>query len=283
LNKNYSYTNDKGELVGKPGKIVCAKQFIDGTKDITERIEEVFRDEAKIYDATCEIDSNGNVSKIVSQKLNVEVHDLDLTDDYHSLVEKLEKIHGPLNRWAKSMYKSYLRTPQIFAIASSNGGIVIGTGNRDEDGYLFYFCKFGDGAVDASFLWDLHKSEVFEVARYLGISEIVLNSPPSADLAPGQTDEEEIGATYDFVELLWKYYYEFSWIKKQYFLHCLKKDPEAYDQFMREKALVDAIHNRGLHKEDINPKLLKDDLLPKPSYFERFTRFCGRSNSSAAA
>jgi hypothetical protein len=104
LNKNYSYTNDKGELVGKPGKIVCAKQFIDGTKDITERIEEVFRDEAKIYDATCEIDSNGNVSKIVSQKLNVEVHDLDLTDDYHSLVEKLEKIHGPLNQCINLIY-----------------------------------------------------------------------------------------------------------------------------------------------------------------------------------
>jgi NAD+ synthase (glutamine-hydrolysing) len=283
LNKNYSFTNDKGDRIVKLGKIVCAKQFIAGTKDITERIEEVFRDQAIKYNATREFDSNGNVSKIVSEKLNVEVHDLDLTDDYHSLVEKLENIHGPLNQWAKSMYKSYLRTPQIFALASSNGGIVIGTGNRDEDGYLFYFCKFGDGAVDASFLWDLHKSEVFRVAKHLGVSEIVLNSPPSADLAPGQTDEEEIGATYDFVELLWKYYYEFSWLKKKYFLHCLKKDPEAYDQFMREKALVDAIHNRGLHKEDINPKLLKDDLLPKPSYFERFTSFCELSQTSAPA
>ena len=283
LNKNYSFTNDKGERVAKPGKIVCAKQFIDGTKDITERIEEVFRDQAAIYKATCEFDSNGNVSKIVSEKLNVEVHDLDLTDEYHSLIEKLEKTHGPLNIRAKAMYKSYLRTPQIFTLAASNGGIVVGTGNRDEDGYLFYYCKFGDGAVDVSFLWDLHKSEVFRVARHLGVSEIVLISPPSADLAPGQTDEEEIGATYDFVELLWKYYYEFNWIKKQYFLHCLKKDPEAYDQFMREKALVDAIHNMGLHKEDINPKLLKDDLLPKQSYFERFTSFCRRSNASAAA
>ena len=280
LNKNYSFTNDKGDRVIKPGKIVCAKQFIAGTKDITERIEEVFRDQAIKYNATREFDSNGNVSKIISEKLNVEVHDLYLTDYYHSLIRKLEKTHGPLNHWAKSMYKSYLRTPQIFALALSNGGIVIGTGNLDEDGYLFYFCKFGDGAVDASFLWDLHKSEVFRVAKHLGVSEIVLNSPPSADLAPGQTDEEEIGATYDFVELLWKYYYEFIWIKKKCFLHCLKKDPEAYEQFMREKALVDAIHNRGLHKEDINPKRLKDD---KPSYFKRFTRFCGLSQTSAAA
>jgi NAD+ synthase (glutamine-hydrolysing) len=283
LNKNYSYTNDKGKNVAKPGIIVCAKQFIDGTREITERIEEVFKDQAKKYNAKLELDSNGNVLKIVSEKLNVKVYDLDLTNDYHSLVKKLESIHGSLNQWAKSMYKSYLRTPQIFALASSNGGIVIGTGNRDEDGYLFYFCKFGDGAVDASFLWDLHKSEVFKVARHLGVSDIVLNSPPSADLAPGQTDEEEIGATYDFVEFLWKYYYEFSWLKKKYFLHCLKKEPEAYEQFMREKALVDAIHNRGLHKEDINPKLLKDDLLPIPTYFERFIRFCGFSGTSQVA
>jgi len=98
LNKNYSFTNDKGDRVVKPGKIVCAKQFIDGTKDITERIEEVFGDQAAIYKATCEFDSNGNVSKIVSEKLNVEVHDLDLTNDYHSLVQKLEITHGKLNK-----------------------------------------------------------------------------------------------------------------------------------------------------------------------------------------
>ncbi len=283
LNKNYSYINDKGEREAKPGKIVCAKQFIDGTKDITERIETVFKDQAIIYNANCEVDSNGNVLKIVSEKLNVEVHDLDLTNEYYSLIQKLETRHEPLKHWAKSMYKSYLRTPQIFALASSNGGIVVGTGNRDEDGYLFYFCKFGDGAVDVSFLWDLHKSEVFRVAKHLGVSEIVLISPPSADLAPGQTDEEEIGATYDFVELFWKYHYEFNWIKKQYFLYCIRKDPEANNQFMREMALVKAINKRGSHKSDLNPYLLDDDLLQNPSYYERFIRFFGSLNSSTAA
>ena len=60
----------------------------------------------------------------------------------------------------------------------------------DEDGYLCYFCKAGDGVVDVQLIADLHKSEVFTVGKYLEVPEDILVAPPSADLWDGQTDEE---------------------------------------------------------------------------------------------
>jgi NAD+ synthase (glutamine-hydrolysing) len=150
------------------------------------------------------------------------------------------------------MFKSYQRTPVAYLIASHYGGVVVGTGNLDEDGYLYYYCKFGDGAVDVGLIWDLHKSEVFQLAAHLGVPESILVAPPSADLAPGQTDVSEIGATYDMVELVYIFVFHFTEERKAAFLSSL--GPEARLQFDQEFASIQRIHERGHHKADLNPK-----------------------------
>jgi NAD+ synthase (glutamine-hydrolysing) len=157
-----------------------------------------------------------------------------------------------LKGFSKSMFKSYQRTPVAYLIASHYGGVVVGTGNLDEDGYLYYYCKFGDGAVDVGLIWDLHKSEVFKLAEYLGVPQSVLVAPPSADLSPGQTDESEIGATYNMVELVYIYLFYFDEERKASFLSKLGADARA--QFDREFELIQRIHERGQHKADLNPK-----------------------------
>lgn len=129
---------------------------------------------------------------------------------------------------------------------------MVGTGNLDEDGYLYYYCKFGDGAVDVGIIWDLHKSEVFQVAFHLGVPASILEAPPTADLAPGQTDETEIGATYDMVELVYLFVHQFDEARKEDFLASLC--PEARSQFDKELEVIQRIHNKGLHKADLNPK-----------------------------
>jgi NAD+ synthase (glutamine-hydrolysing) len=150
-----------------------------------------------------------------------------------------------------------------YLIASHYGGVVVGTGNLDEDGYLYYYCKFGDGAVDVGLIWDIHKSEVFQLATYLGVPESILVAPPSADLAPGQTDEAEIGATYDMVELAYIYLFSFSEERKAEFLASLSSD--AKSQFDKELAYIQGIHKKGQHKADLNPKNMGS-----PWYFETF-------------
>jgi NAD+ synthase len=75
-------------------------------------------------------------------------------------------------------------------------GLVIGTSNKTE-ALLGYGTLWGDMAAAIQPIGDLYKSQLREVAECLGVPERLLVKPPSADLWPGQTDETELGATYD--------------------------------------------------------------------------------------
>ena len=95
--------------------------------------------------------------------------------------------------------RSMIRADILYTIASRNNGIVMGTGNKDED-EIGYFTKKGDGATDANCLSDIHKSVVYKLGEFLGVPESILNAKPTAGLWDGQTDEDELGMTYDEVE-----------------------------------------------------------------------------------
>jgi NAD+ synthase (glutamine-hydrolysing) len=184
----------------------------------------------------------------------------DIFDDIVYQVENKIKdweISDQNYNFAKGQLKSYLRTPINYYVAQllSAGGypsIVLGTGNKDEDRYLCYFCKAGDGVVDVQLISDLHKSEVFHVGRALKVPESILHAPPTADLWDGQTDEDELGFGYDFVELLLSYH-DFSEEEKQIFkLDCIYNDEitgsNEWDYFEKNKLKAETIHNRNKHK-----------------------------------
>ena len=122
----------------------------------------------------------------------------------------------------------------------------MGTGNRDEDGYLGYFCKAGDGVVDVQLIADLHKSEVFKVGSVLGVPESILSSAPSADLWEGQTDEDELGVTYDFVELYTGWYLPLSSEEKETWLASLTE--ETKKEWDHCASICETVHRRNAHK-----------------------------------
>lgn len=95
--------------------------------------------------------------------------------------------------------RSRIRANILCALAAEHNGIVVGTGNKDED-EIGYMTKFGDSAVDLCPLSDLHKSVVWELGRFLGVPESIVNAKPTAGLWDGQTDEDELGMTYAEVE-----------------------------------------------------------------------------------
>ncbi len=87
-----------------------------------------------------------------------------------------------------------------YYMANLSRGMVVGTGNKTE--YMIgYFTKYGDGGVDLAPLVDLYKFEVRAVARAIGVPESVITRPPSAGLWEGQTDEDEIGITYNDLDI----------------------------------------------------------------------------------
>jgi NAD+ synthase len=97
--------------------------------------------------------------------------------------------------------KPRLRMTSLYFLANRYNGLVVGTGNKTELA-IGYFTKYGDGGVDVLPLGDLDKTAVRGLARALGVPEPVINKAPSAGLWEGQTDEEEIGVTYDELDRL---------------------------------------------------------------------------------
>ncbi len=91
--------------------------------------------------------------------------------------------------------KPRLRMTVLYYFASSHNYLVAGTGNKSEL-TIGYFTKYGDGGVDLLPLGEMVKTEVRELAYYLGIPEEIILRPPSAGLWEGQTDEDELGFSY---------------------------------------------------------------------------------------
>lgn len=97
--------------------------------------------------------------------------------------------------------RSRLRMVTLYQISGSNGGIVVGTGNKVEDFGVGFFTKYGDGGVDISPIADLTKTEVRKLAKDLGISDAILEAKPTDGLwEDGRTDEDQIGASYEELE-----------------------------------------------------------------------------------
>lgn len=87
----------------------------------------------------------------------------------------------------------------LFDYAHRRQALVLGTGNRTEIA-LGYTTVFGDSACSLNPIGELYKTEVRAVARYLGIPAPIIEKAPSADLWSGQTDEGDIGVTYELID-----------------------------------------------------------------------------------
>lgn len=136
----------------------------------------------------------------VVSKFGVTSHVVHLDDAFQSITSQLpEPSH---KNFCHGAMRSCLRAPTLDYVAKLYNGIIVGTGNKDEDEVTRYYQKRGDGAVDISPIAKLHKSQVYILAKEIGVPESVLRARPSADLWGGDEhdDESELGMTYDEIE-----------------------------------------------------------------------------------
>jgi len=132
----------------------------------------------------------------VAEKFNInyKVKNLDnFFDSFKNLV-KAENIKSK-NNLVLANAKPRLRMLTLYYYAAKNNYLVLGTDNWSEL-KVGYFTKYGDGGIDLAILGRLVKSEVRELARYLGIQDEIINKKPSAGLWEDQTDEDEMGLSY---------------------------------------------------------------------------------------
>ena len=97
--------------------------------------------------------------------------------------------------------RARLRMTTLYYHAAARGLLVLGTGNKVEDFGVGFYTKYGDGGVDISPIADLTKTQVYAVAKGLGISDEIMQAPPTDGLwGDDRTDEDQLGATYPELE-----------------------------------------------------------------------------------
>ncbi len=135
--------------------------------------------------------------KLVANSLGIETKEVSIKD----LVDSFSFLE--FNKTSKGNIMARVRMTVLYGFANELNGLVIGTGNRSEI-ETGYFTKYGDGGVDIEPIGDLYKTEVFEVARLLGVPQKIIDKTPSANLWKGQTDEDELGMTYEQLDKVLK-------------------------------------------------------------------------------
>lgn len=134
-----------------------------------------------------------NFSNVIAQKF-------DLTKVFDTFQFTMREFGSDRHALANS--RSRLRMVTLYQVAGTVGGVVVGTGNKVEDYGVGFYTKYGDGGVDIAPIADLYKTEVWELGKFFGINQKIIEANPTDGLwDDGRTDEDQLGASYADLEL----------------------------------------------------------------------------------
>jgi NAD+ synthase len=133
---------------------------------------------------------------------NVSMQHVNLTPVFDSLVDTFPTVKNEEDRFMSlANTRARLRMTSLYYFAALKKLLVAGTGNKVEDFGVGFYTKYGDGGVDLSPIADLLKSEVYEIAEYLGVNQEIIDAAPTDGLwGDDRTDEDQIGASYPELE-----------------------------------------------------------------------------------
>ncbi len=171
-------------------------------------------------------------ARLLASSMDLKVEKVDLTRVYDTL---LDEASASENALAKSNIKPRLRMTTLYYYAQRNKYLVLGPSNKSEM-YVGYFTKHGDSGCDLFVLADFTKDEVYNLARELKIPKKIIDKKPSAGLVSGQSDEEDLGFSYQVLD---------SYIKGG------QINPE-------DKVKIDKMHRQSEHKRKMPESFKKD-------------------------
>jgi len=148
--------------------------------------------------SSCNYGEDMTDAMTVSTLFRIEKRMVDLTKTAESLKKALKDATS-LTKSAEVNIAPRLRMTSLYAVAASENRLVAGTGNRSER-HVGYFTKWGDGAFDFNPIADLTVTEVRQFLTYLDAPKRIINKAPSAGLYDGQTDEAEMGVSYNAID-----------------------------------------------------------------------------------
>ena len=131
-------------------------------------------------------------ARLIAEKIGLKTERIVLDPIYDKLCESLPSA----GRNVSANLKPRLRMVSLYYFANKMNYLVVGSGNKSEL-IVGYFTKYGDAGVDILPLGGLLKTEVRELAKELGVTDEIIKRTPSAGLWEGQTDESELGLSYE--------------------------------------------------------------------------------------
>ena len=228
LREQVKHANVKGLVVGLSGGLDSAL--------VANLIKRAVPDQSLVVIMPCESQSEDieHARTLVNQAKITDLT-IDLTDSYQELYQTIyqtvkteSSFHQEHDQLARANLKARLRMATLYTIATNYQYLVVGTDNAAE-WYTGYFTKYGDGGVDINPLVHLTKSEVKEMAEFVGVPAEITEKKPSAGLWDGQTDEDEMGTSYEYID---------RYLKGE-------SIPD------RDREIIEQMHNRSKHKRKI--------------------------------
>ncbi|MGC9778460.1 MAG: NAD+ synthase [Candidatus Heimdallarchaeota archaeon] len=229
----------KGVVVGLSGGIdstvvmvlavrALGKEKVLGLILPNARLDEAFEDDATKH----------------AKQLGIEVKKISLADFEDAFIKNIDKEVAE-NRLALGNAIARFRMILLYAYSNYLNYLVIGTSNKTEI-KVGYITKYGDGGIDFEPCGDLYKTQIRVLAKYLDIPEEIITKAPTAGLWEGQTDEGEMGISYDNLDLI------LLAIEKGY-----TKD-QIVEELQLEKALIEKVEKmikNSEHKRKMPPIL----------------------------
>jgi len=148
--------------------------------------------------------SDAHLEWLESNFSNVVVQKFDLSRVFGTFEFTMREFGADTHALANS--RSRLRMVTLYQVATTVGGLVVGTGNKVEDYGVGFYTKYGDGGIDVAPIADLYKTEVWELGKHFGVDERIINAAPTDGLwDDGRTDEDQLGASYVQLEEAMEY------------------------------------------------------------------------------
>ncbi|RKD24757.1 NAD+ synthase [Caminicella sporogenes DSM 14501] len=237
INKTVEWLREQVKISGTKGIVVGLSGGIDSSV-VGFLIKKAFPENSIGVIMPCKSnDKDRQDAEAVAKAAGLDYIVVELTQEQDKILNKVIDTLNEKNKDTKANYRltdanlrARMRMSTLYTVANSLNYLVAGTDNAAEL-YTGYFTKYGDGGVDILPIANLTKREVYEWGRFLGVPQSVLDRPPSAGLWEGQTDESEMGTTYDMIDDLLEG----------------KEIPE------KDKKIIERLHKRTEHKRKMPP------------------------------
>jgi len=194
------FIREQFEAAGADRAVIGLSGGIDSTLTSHLLVEALGADRLHALVMPSEVNRESNMSdaeRVAADLLDVEYDVVEIDPLADAFLDAYPPAEGDTT--ATGNLRARIRGVLNYLVANHEDGLVVGTGNRSE-AQVGYYTKYGDGAVDCHPIANLYKQQVRQLARHVGVPEDLAAKESSAGLWHDQTDEGELGMSYDTLD-----------------------------------------------------------------------------------